>query len=263
MCRLFRNLVFLVLFVAGPHALFSQVGINTDVPNSRAVLDLRSPTNDQGLLVPRMSTVQRTAQAFTSLMTEAENGLLVFDTNDKLFYYWMDSEWKPLAVEGGLQGEKGDKGDKGDPGDPGPAGLQGEKGDQGDKGDKGDPGDPGPAGPQGEKGDQGEPGIPVAFKAVTVGSNYTATASDDVIIAVNGGTTITLPQAGSVPGKVLHIRHRLNLLDLLGNVTISAPPGNSIIDGSAAQNFIIGLLNPTAITVIAVDTDKWYVIGKF
>lgn len=115
----------------------------------------------------------------------------------------------------------------------------------------------------GPQGPQGEPGIPTAFRAVTVTGNYTAAPEDDVIIATNGGTTITLPSAGSVPGKVYHIRHNLNLLDLLGTVNITAPPGNSIIDGSASQTFVIGLLNPTAISVIAVDSDKWYVIGKF
>jgi hypothetical protein len=96
-----------------------------------------------------------------------------------------------------------------------------------------------------------------------VNSSYLATANDDVIIALSGGVTITLPSAGTVPGKVYHIRHNLNLLDLLGSVTIRAPAGNAIIDGSAAQTFTIGLLAPTAISVIAVDIDKWYVIGKF
>src|SRR5690606_6571281 len=113
-------------------------------------------------------------------------------------------------------------------------------------------GEKGDTGPQGLQGPQGEPGIPTAFRAISVGSNYTATALDDVVIATNGGTTITLPPAGSVPGKVIHIRHALGLLDLLGSVTISAPAGNNIVDGTPAQSFTIGLLKPTAISVIAV-----------
>ena len=451
-----HNLLFSALLLILPFSANSQVGINTDLPNSRAVLDLHSPTNDQGLLVPRLSTSQRTAQAFTSRLTEAENGLLVFDTDERLFYYWMDLGWKavdagsqgtswhsgfdvpdngvgkdgdfylnltdggvyrksagaylfslnirgqagpqgpkgdpgiigpmgpqglkgdkgdagPIGLTGpeGLQGLKGDKGDtgpigltgpegpqglkgdkgdtgpigltgpegpqglkgdkgdtgpigltgpegpqglkgdkgdigpigltgpegpqglKGDKGDTGPIGLtgpegpQGLKGDKGDigpigltgpegpqglKGDKGDIGPIGPEGPQGLKGDkgdigpegpQGEPGIPTAFRAVSVTSNYTATVTDDVIIAMNGGTTITLPSAATVPGKVLHIRHSLGLLDLLGSVTIRAPSGNSIVDGTPAPTFTIGLLAPTAISVIAVGADRWYIIGKF
>src|SRR5690349_19611827 len=312
----------LVILSALPFAAYSQVGINTDAPNSRAVLDLRSPTNDQGLLVPRLSSSQRTSSAFTSRLTESENGLLVFDSDEKLFYYWMHPTWRAMETgtdgtswqsgsvapannvgqdgdfylnvsdgnvyrktggvyaltfnikgdrgdkgEQGLKGDQGDvgpigpqgpKGDQGDPGpqgiqgpqglkgdqgemgpvgpqglkgdqgDPGPQGIQGPqglKGDQGEtgpvgpqgpKGDQGDPGPQGIQGPQGLKGDQGEvgpagpkgdqgdpgpigpqgpqgiqgiqgpkgdPGLPVAFRAVTVGSNYTATASDDVIIA--------------------------------------------------------------------------------
>jgi hypothetical protein len=181
----------------------------------------------------------------------------------------------------GLQGLKGDKGDQGDPGPIGPQGLQGvpgadgQTGPQGLQGLKGDKGDIGPIGPQGlqgiqgatgpvgPQGPQGEPGIPTAFRAVSVTSNYTATVNDDVIIALNGGTTITLPSAGSVPGKVYHIRHNLGALDLLGTVIVRAPSGNQIIDGSGTQTFTIGLLNPTAISVIAVGTDKWYIIGKF
>jgi hypothetical protein len=447
--EIMKHSVFLVICLAFCHEAVSQVGINIDEPNKRAVLDLNSPTNDQGLLVPRLSTLQRTASAFTSNLSEAENGLLIFDTDDKLFYYWMMPSWRavesgtnatawragstipddaigaegdfylhlvngniyrksagsyeialnikgqtgeqgpqgmpgaigpqglkgdtgdpgpmgpqgpagPQGVQGidGLQGLKGDTGDAGpvgpqgpigldgvdgapgaqgltgDAGDPGPigpqgpagpqgiqgiegpqglkgdtgdegpvgpqgpigpngvdgaAGAQGEKGDTGDEGPtgpqgpggtqgiqgvagpqglKGDAGDPGPAGPQGIQGIQGPqgiqgiPGVSTAFNAISTNSNYTATAADDVIIALSGNTTITLPSAGTVPGKAYHIRHNLALLDL-GLVTIRAPAGNSIIDGAAAQTFQIGLLNPTAIIIIAVDADKWYVISKF
>src|SRR5690606_30811187 len=77
------------------------VGINTDAPNSRAVLDLQSPTNDQGLLVPRLSTSQRTSEAFTSRLTPSENGLLIFDTDDRLFYYWLHPSWKAVESGGG------------------------------------------------------------------------------------------------------------------------------------------------------------------
>lgn len=83
---------------------YAQVGINTDVPNRSAVLDLNSPTNDQGLLVPRLSTMQRTAEAFTLRLSAAENGLLIFDTDDKNFYYWMHPQWK--AIEAASRGTR-------------------------------------------------------------------------------------------------------------------------------------------------------------
>ena len=80
-----RNSVFVIAFfflVTAGSAVYGQVGINTDLPNSRAVLDLQSPTNDQGLLVPRLSTSQRTAYAFTSRLSESENGLLKISFRD-------------------------------------------------------------------------------------------------------------------------------------------------------------------------------------
>src|SRR5690606_5970155 len=163
-----RPLFFLSLLLLSMPA-FSQVGIGTEHPNARAVLDLRSPTFNQGFLAPRLTTVQRTAPEFTSGLTAAENGLLVFDTDDKLFYYWIFPEWR--AVEAGTsatvwrsgsgapqdtQGEENDyyldlaSGDvyQKQAGSYTVIGnLKGPKGEKGDKGDKGDPG---------EKGDQGD-----------------------------------------------------------------------------------------------------------
>jgi hypothetical protein len=143
---------------------------------------------------------------------------------------------------------------KGDAGPVGPEGPQGLKGDQGD---------PGPMGPEGPQGPQGEPGSSVAFNATSTDKDYTLSSTDDVVIALLGGTTLTLPPAGDVPGKVYHIRHDLSTLDLVGTVTIEAPPGNLIIDGESTQTFTIGLLAPTAISIIAVNNDSWYIIGKF
>lgn len=177
---------------------FAQVGIGTEQPNSRAVLDLRSPSHNQGFLAPRLSTSQRTAPAFTATLTTEENGLLVFDTDDKLFYYWMFPQWRGIeagststvwrsgsGAPSNTVGEENDlyldiassdvykkiagvytfllniKGATGEMGPPGPAGPQGLKGDTGDtgpQGPKGDAGATGPEGPQGPAGPQGEPG---------------------------------------------------------------------------------------------------------
>src|SRR5690606_28491705 len=86
----------LILMAAGP--LAAQVGIGTEAPNARAVLELRSPGNDQGFLAPRLTTAQRTDDAFIGNLSAAENGLLVFDTNDRLFYYWIFPEWRPIEA---------------------------------------------------------------------------------------------------------------------------------------------------------------------
>lgn len=71
----------------------AQVGIGTDTPNSKAVLELKSPGNNQGFLVPRLTTAQRTAGTFTSTLTTNETGLLVFDVTTSKFYYWSGTAW--------------------------------------------------------------------------------------------------------------------------------------------------------------------------
>ncbi|WP_110311674.1 hypothetical protein [Dysgonomonas alginatilytica] len=53
----------------------AQVGINTSSPHSSAALDIESIT--QGLLIPRMTTAQKTAIA------NPASGLMVYDTNLK------------------------------------------------------------------------------------------------------------------------------------------------------------------------------------
>src|SRR5690606_26466096 len=64
--------------------------------NPNAVLQLVAPDHDQGFLVPGLTTQQRTASSFTSKLSSADNGLLVFDTDERKFYYWKDNAWIAL-----------------------------------------------------------------------------------------------------------------------------------------------------------------------
>ena len=86
----------------------NSVGIGTETPNPRAVLHLVSPNQNQGLLIPTMSTVQRTADSFTQTLSAAESGLLVYDAQENAFYYWMNpGGWVPMVsgqVGGDLSG---------------------------------------------------------------------------------------------------------------------------------------------------------------
>jgi hypothetical protein len=79
-----------------------SVAINADgsAPNTNAMLDVKSTT--KGLLIPRMTTAQRTAIANTT-------GLLVFDTNTKSFWYNDGSAWNNMAATPGwsLTGNSG------------------------------------------------------------------------------------------------------------------------------------------------------------
>jgi len=68
----------------------SQVGIGTVVPDPSSMLDVSSTS--QGILTPRMSTAQRTA------ISDPANGLLVYDLNERAFYFYEGDteEWVKL-----------------------------------------------------------------------------------------------------------------------------------------------------------------------
>lgn len=68
-----------------------SVGINTQNPDPSAVLEIKSES--KGLLTPRMTTAQRTAIATPA------NGLLVFDTDLKSFYYNEGTSLAPVWVK--------------------------------------------------------------------------------------------------------------------------------------------------------------------
>ncbi len=72
--------------------LNAQVGINTQNPDPTSVLDLMA--NDKGLLIPRLTTVQR--QALTT--APPANSLLVFDTDVKAFFYFNSASGVWLAL---------------------------------------------------------------------------------------------------------------------------------------------------------------------
>ncbi|MEP0984489.1 hypothetical protein, partial [Ekhidna sp.] len=70
----------------------NSVGINTTNPNRNAVLELVSPNSNQGFLVPRVTTTQRISMS--ALLSNQDNGLMVFDTSERLFYFWSEGVWK-------------------------------------------------------------------------------------------------------------------------------------------------------------------------
>jgi cell division protein FtsB len=76
----------------------NSVGIGIVNPNKNAVLELVSTGNNQGLLVPKLTTAQRTAAAFISSLSASENGLLIFDKDENKFYFWQSNQWQPLKT---------------------------------------------------------------------------------------------------------------------------------------------------------------------
>jgi hypothetical protein len=82
--------VMLFLFLT-PALAQQNVGIGTTNPNSNAILQLVSPNDDQGFMLPGLSSQQRNNLA--SSLSSADNGLLVFDTDQTKFYYWQNDAW--------------------------------------------------------------------------------------------------------------------------------------------------------------------------
>ncbi|TXD84283.1 hypothetical protein ESY86_06815 [Subsaximicrobium wynnwilliamsii] len=83
------KLLFLSVLLTGfSHA---QVGIGTEEPDASALLELKSES--QGLLAPRMTTLQR-----EDIESPAES-LLVFDTDEDTFYFYnaTTTSWSALA----------------------------------------------------------------------------------------------------------------------------------------------------------------------
>lgn len=86
---------FIVLFACMIPVLytFSQsVGIGTNSPSASAQLDVQS--NNKGMLVPRLTTIQRTAIASPA------GGLMVYDTDTNGFWYYNGAAWTQLSTSG-------------------------------------------------------------------------------------------------------------------------------------------------------------------
>ena len=71
-----------------------NVGIGTLNPNNFAILELVS--NNQGLLIPRLSTAQRTAISGLGI---GESSLLVYDTDFGTFFYWDGAQWIAFPLD--------------------------------------------------------------------------------------------------------------------------------------------------------------------
>jgi hypothetical protein len=76
--------ILLIFMMIISESALSQVAINTDGsdPNSKAILDISA--TDMGILVPRMTTAERTN--FEATLSSNEEGMMVFDTETNSFY---------------------------------------------------------------------------------------------------------------------------------------------------------------------------------
>lgn len=123
-----------------------RVGIGTLNPDASAQVELSA--EDKGVLIPRMTTVQR------EMIPNPTNGLLVFDVTTVGFWYFDGVQWvQPFGPTGPL-------GVVGVTGPTGPIGPQGSLGNPSTiVGNQGVDGVTGPQGPQGPSGPSGSIGV--------------------------------------------------------------------------------------------------------
>ncbi len=92
-----KTSVLSLLFFTFTIGVFSQVGVGTTTPNANAELDVTSPLNNKGLLIPRMTAVQRIAIPTIA----ADAGLLVFQTDvtgQVGLWFWSGTQWIQNSV---------------------------------------------------------------------------------------------------------------------------------------------------------------------
>lgn len=71
-----------------------SAGIGTTSPNASALLEVKSTT--KGFLLPRMTLAQRNA------IPSPAQGLVIFQTNSKVGFYYYDGKWKAFANPNGF-----------------------------------------------------------------------------------------------------------------------------------------------------------------
>lgn len=90
----------LFIFITNITAQDGSVSISETVTDAHesSILDISSTT--KGVLIPRMNSVQRNS------ISNPADGLLVFDTDEKCFYFYneSDAEWNSLCESGSLDG---------------------------------------------------------------------------------------------------------------------------------------------------------------
>lgn len=148
----------------------NNAGLGTTTPNPSSILEMQSTT--QGVLVPRMTAVQRLAITVNA----STEGLLVYDLDSLCFFYYKAGVWTslcngtggngptgPTGAAGangatGATGAAGAAGPTGAAGAPGPTGTAGATGATGTAGATGATGAAGAAGPTGAAGAPGPTG---------------------------------------------------------------------------------------------------------
>ena len=180
-----HHILILVCLFAGMANVMAQnnVGIGTATPNASALLDLTD--TQRGLLVPRVTSTQRTAIATPA------NGLIVYDiTVNCVFYYSTVSGWQSLCQQGGA-GVTGATGITGPTGPAGSASTIGPTGDTGPTGIAGTAGATGVTGPTG-------PSWSISTLVLNPNGTLNITTSSPQSLTTTAGAWLTTGNTGTV-----------------------------------------------------------------
>jgi hypothetical protein len=79
----------IVVFMQNMTHAQNSMSIGTESINEDAVLQLVSPGNNQGFLVPQLTSSQREAMQLDA----EDHGMLVYDTDFAAFFYWHQGTW--------------------------------------------------------------------------------------------------------------------------------------------------------------------------
>ena len=92
-----KKLFLLAVLFCGLNA-YAQVGIGTNTPNAKSLLELKSTT--QGLLPPRMTPTERTALA--PFLNTSTTGMLVLDSATGKIFIWSGSAFVDYTAYSGV-----------------------------------------------------------------------------------------------------------------------------------------------------------------
>lgn len=199
--RLYMPLIFvMVLLNLSVSAQNGSVGIGTETPNAKAVLDISSVS--KGLLIPRMSETDRDTKIEANGTTNIQiNGMLIYNTTANRFNFWLNNQW--YDVSNGAMGPQGIKGDTGPAGPAGSPGTQGPAGPAGATGPAGPAGSPGPQGPQGPPGDANVIKASVFIDVPSIAPGSSITQNFTVANAPKSGSVIVSPDIALSSGLLI------------------------------------------------------------
>ncbi|NML71922.1 hypothetical protein HHL23_19280 [Chryseobacterium sp. RP-3-3] len=94
-----NKILYVLLLLCFSATVFGQVGINTTSPNTKSALDIVSKNNNTGVLIPRLTTVQRDAIGAAS----TEDGLIIYNIDEKCYNYYQSTAATWLSLCGTYQ----------------------------------------------------------------------------------------------------------------------------------------------------------------